>query len=94
MWTVVLFSEKQQGKADLYRGIPWLCPTPLSSSHSPFFHKYFFPEFLCKTQKERCPTEKQTRRFRLDFDKFSIAKESGFPLALQDRQSITALKFT
>lgn len=66
-------------------GFPWLCLTSFISFHSPFFHKYFSPEFLCKTQKERCQIEKKTRSFRFDFDKFSIAKESVFPLVLQHR---------
>lgn len=83
------------GRLVCTEGFPWLCLTPFISFHSPFFHKYFFPEFLWKTQKERCQTEKQTRSFRFDFDKLSIAKESVFPLVLQyrDRTSLTCNSF-
>lgn len=83
------------GKAGLYRGIPLALLNTFYQFSLTLFPQVFFPEFLWKAQKERCQTEKQTRSFRFDFDKLSIAKECVFPLVLQyrDRTSLTCNSF-
>lgn len=53
------------GRLVCAEGFPWLCSATSSSFHSPIFHKYDFPEFQHKAQKERHQIEKQTRSFSL-----------------------------